>query len=99
MKKRFIVAVDSSTPEQEQAFREWIAGRGWWHWLNNFWLIADSSGEMTASEILDRVRGCYPNVDCVVLELRPDGTDTWAAFGPYSDKRNMFNWLRRNWKQ
>jgi hypothetical protein len=29
--------------------------------------------------------------------LDDDGEDTWAGFGPHSDKRNMFNWLNEKW--
>ena len=98
MKKRFVVAVDKSTPEQDQAFREWVSGSyGWWHWISSMWLIVDLNGILTAMAIRDKVNECYPGVTTFVVEIREDGSTTWSGFGPKAEERNMFTWIRNNW--
>lgn len=98
MSKRFIVGVDSSTEEQDKAFLSFVKshGLGWWHWLENFWLITDSSDQLTASDIRDELGKTYPGVHKLVIELSDSG-DTWSGYGPKSEKRNMFNWLNETW--
>ncbi len=98
MRKRFVVALDSNTGEQNEQFKEYIRDLrlGWWYWLDGFWLLTDSSGELTASELRDDLGEIYPGVRKLVLELRGDD-DTWAGFGPKNDAKNMFSWLKRNW--
>jgi len=98
MKKRFVVAVESSTSEQSAALVEFFEERGvgWWHYLPNLWLISDSNGKLDASEIRDELRLLIPGEHSLVLEFRADG-DTWAGFGPKSERRNMFKWIRGNW--
>lgn len=98
MSKRYIVAVDSSTKEQETAFLALVKadGLGWWHWLNNFWLLTDSEGQLSASEIRHKIMETYPTIHCLVIEL--SGTeDTWAGYGPNTEARDMFKWLKNTW--
>jgi hypothetical protein len=99
MRKRFIVAVDKSTTEQDLAFQSFIKASGfkWWHWLSNLWLLIDEEGNSSAKQIRDRVVELYPGESVWVEELSDVG-DTWAAFGPKSETRNMFPWLVKNWK-
>ncbi len=98
MKKRFVVAIGTSTPEQDQAFREWISGSyGWWHWIGNVWLIVDLNGMLTAAVIRDQLLECYPGVTTLVLELGVSESCTWSGFGPNTEQRNMFKWLENNW--
>ncbi|WP_286816929.1 hypothetical protein [Marinobacter sp. UBA3607] len=98
MKKRFVVALDSSTKEQDEKFKEYIKTNkyGWWHWIDGFWLLVDSSGQLTAKKLRSDLDEFYPRVRRVVLELR-DNDDTWSGFGPKKDGKSMFDWLHRNW--
>jgi hypothetical protein len=98
MKKRFIVALDSSTKEQNDMFKEYIDhhGLGWWHWIKDFWLLIDSKGYLTARELRDELGKIYPGVYKMVLELR-SGDDTWSGYGLAKEDRNMFDWLRKYW--
>jgi len=100
MSKRYIVGLDSSTEEQDDAFLQFINdnGLGWWHWLNNFWLITDSSGKFSAGEIRDELNESHPSVEKLVIELSDSG-DTWSGFGPKSEDQNMFTWLRKTWSK
>lgn len=100
MMKRYVLAVDSSTKEQNDAFLAFVkvTGLGWWHWLDNFWLLADDSDNLSAVTIRDKANECYPGVHKLVLQLDQTG-DTWAGFGPKTDRRDMFTWLRNTWKR
>lgn len=97
MRKRFVVGVDSMSDEQEQKFLEYIRknGYGWWHWLNNFWLIVDGEGKLTASQLRDTLKSIVPNVNLLVIDV--EGKQNWSGFGPRSEERNMFNWIRKTW--
>jgi hypothetical protein len=101
MKKRFIIALDKSTPEQNEAFKNFIdaaAGINWWHWISNVWLIIDEQGKWGSSQLRDKVREFYSGETMFVVELRPDD-DTWSGFGPKGQQQNMFTWLENNWKK
>lgn len=101
MKKRFIIAVSKATPEEDKAFQQFIetAGVGWWHWLPTLWLLYNLEGNWEAAEIRDKVCECYPTKQVFVAELNDASGDTWAAFGPKGENRNMFSWLHRNWSK
>ncbi|SRR6266567_210134 len=100
MRKRFIVAVDDTTPAQNQAFRDFLkaSSLNWWHWISNVWLLIDEAGTWNAAQLRDKAREFYPGENTFIVELRPND-DTWAGFGPNSEKRNMFNWIKQNWKK
>jgi hypothetical protein len=105
MKKRYIIALDSSTEGQNNAFRRFIkdSNFSWWHWIENFWLLIDSAGEYNSEKIRDKVDELFPGVYNLVIELNED-YDTWQGFGPAGggeekEKGNMFTWLRDNWKK
>ncbi len=99
MSKRFIVALNSSTTQQDEAFTAYIKakGLGWWHWLSNIWLVYDPTGDLTARQLRNDLMDIYPNVYTIVLELS-SGTDTWSGFGPKSEGQDMFEWIRKYWK-
>lgn len=99
MKKRFVVCLDSSTPEQNKIFKSFLQENklGWWHWLATTWLVSDSKGKYTAKDIRDTVKRCFPGVHMIVLEIR-GADDTWAGFGSSKPDKNMFDWLKENWK-
>lgn len=98
MRRKFVVAVDSSTPEQAEKLGEYIKnnGLGWWHWLNNFWLLTDQYGKKTASDIRSDLKDIFPGVHLLVLQIDREG-DTWSGFGPSGDKKDMFAWLKSTW--
>ncbi len=97
MKKVYAVALDSNEKEQNTAFKEFIKehGYGWWYWIDGFWLITDSSGELTASKLRTYLNDYYPKIRRLVLELNANDID-WAGYGPTSEEKNMFGWLKRN---
>lgn len=97
--KKFIICLNDTTEAQEQQFVEYIKSINvaWWHWLSGTWLIVDRRNGLTASTLRDQVNICFPNVHCLVFELRDDN-NTWSGLGPNSEEKNMFTWIRENWK-
>lgn len=100
MKKRFIVSLNNSTKAQDQLFVEYIMNNnlGWWHWLKNTWLLVDNSGRLSASELRDIVKDIFKNEHTLVIEIG-NNSDTWAGYGPTSEDKNMFEWLKDQWKK
>lgn len=98
MRRKFAVALDSSTQEQNAELKKFIKdnGLGWWYWINNFWLLTDSKGRLTASDIRDKLSEIYPGVHCLVISLDKD-EDSWSGFGPRNSEKNMFKWLSETW--
>ena len=96
MKKRFVVCYSDNIPkEKEMHFIQFIKDNklGWWHWISNMWLLVDSSGQMTASILRDKICKLYSENRVMVIELDGD-RDTWAGFGPTQPK-NMFDWIKQ----
>lgn len=100
MKKRFVLIIESSTKDQNDAFLVWVKEQrmGWWHWFQNAWLLSNPSGNLTASVIRDKAGEYFPGENTLVIELK-EGEGTWSGFGPKSEKRSMFAWLKRNWRK
>ncbi len=102
MSKRFIIALNSSTTEQNESFLQVIKENsfGWWHHLENFWLLKTHDDEATAESVGQHVEKIYPGVYKLVLELSKDN-DSWHGFGPNGDPKegqaNMFTWLHGDW--
>jgi hypothetical protein len=99
MKKRFVVLVGETPNEAETKFKDWVGAEklGWWHWMPGSWLIVDTSGAKTASELRDAIGKCYGASNSLILELRGKD-DTWSGFGPQAKDHNFFQWIRTNWK-
>lgn len=100
MSKRYIIALDSSTKEQNDELKDFVSehGLGWWHWIKNFWLITDPNEKFSASRIQDVLAETHFGIDCFVIELNDDG-DTWAGYGPKTEKSNMFRWIKETWNR
>lgn len=98
MKNRFIVCVDNSTKSQDNQFIEFLNENrlGWWHYLQNTWMIVDSSGQITITDLRDYAKEAFDNEYNMCFQLY-EGEGTWSGFGPTSDNRNMFKWIRENW--
>ena len=95
-----MVILGSSTAQQDEAFtKELGTAVGWWHWISDSWLIHDPHDRMDVQTVRDKVLTCYPKVRNMVFEIRSDGTDSWAGYGPSSAPQDMGEWLRKNWKK
>ncbi|OFX25758.1 MAG: hypothetical protein A2041_14615 [Bacteroidetes bacterium GWA2_31_9b] len=98
MKKRYIICVNNSSEEQEKKFIDYIKSEkfGWWHYLKNTWLVIDLNGNSEISEIRDKVKELFDNEYNMVFQLKED-EGTWSGFGPKSEQKNMFKWIKENW--
>jgi hypothetical protein len=98
MKKRYIVCVNNSNKIQNEEFLKYLRQKkfGWWHYLDNTWLIVDTKGSSNVQEIRDKARDAFSNEYNIIFELK-EGQGTWAGFGPSSKNRNMFKWIKENW--
>jgi hypothetical protein len=103
MKRRFIVMLNSSTNEQNEAFLAYIKETdiGWWHFISNSWLLYDAENKISAEIIRDKLMEIYPSVTNLVIEVTSPH-EPWQGFGPNGgpngDNLNMFTWLKENWK-
>ena len=100
IRKRYIVAISKRTLEEDQTFIAFLKDEkvGWWHWMDNLWLITTSKEHFTASYIRDKIIELYESDRILVIELK-DGKDTWSGKGPNSEDKNMFKWLKTAWKR
>jgi len=71
MRNKFVILVDSSNKLRDKKFADFLRNSsfGWWHWLNNAWLVVDGSGEMTLSELKDKVKSRFPKDRFIILEV------------------------------
>jgi hypothetical protein len=96
--KRFVLATEALTADQERALAlqfpqpPWA----WWHWLPNCWLLVDQSGQMTADNVRDRFSAVSP-VQCLVLEIDPK---VWTGMFTVDMARRqpMEDWIRSYWE-
>ncbi len=96
MKKRFVVAVAGlTTSETKQVSNLFRDKYGWWHWIDGFWLLTDSSNTLTTKDIRDMIATVKPNSRRIVLEVSNSGD--WSGHGPNSEKKDMFRWIRETW--
>lgn len=97
MKRRFIAAVSGLNKEDQNKFIEFLRqrGLGWWHWIDDLWLITSRRDEISAKDIRDYLRDLASSTRCIVIEIPED--KTWAGFGPAKPPRDMFEWIRNTW--
>ncbi len=96
MKKHFVVAAGPLSTEEEKAITEYFRDKyAWWHWIDGFWLIIDSSGNLTAEDIRNYLHKVAPNARVLVFEVQ--NISDWAGVGPETEDRNMFRWIRKYW--
>lgn len=101
MKRRFIVGTNSTTVEQDREFKDKVLaefpGLGWWHRLDELWLICDRYGRFDAQRLRDIAKDIFSGQKVLVLELNEKG-DTWAGSAPTSVVKETFQWLHSSWK-
>ncbi len=100
MTKRFVIGVQGMTKDEENTFRKYLEekGCGWWHWIDNLWLVVDAKGLLSAQKLRDDLDEIAPGKTHISIEVKAE--KTWAGFGPASKEKNgknMFNWFHKNW--
>ena len=102
MTRRFVAAIEGFTTEEDKRLSNLFNERcAWWHWINGFWMIVDTSNTLDSPAIHDmicEVKG-QPLPVAMVLEvsLIPDGLAGWAGSGPSTHNVNMFQWIEDIW--
>ena len=99
-KKRYIVCLKDPSAGDDKVFISKLKeyGFGWWHWFSHTWLITDIKGKASAAAIRDIVREVYPTSHNMVFEISKD-SDTWSGFGTKTSEKDMFKWIKDNWKK
>ena len=96
MKRRFVVAVDRLTSEQEKALVAYLkdGGLAWWHWLPGVWLATTRREDVNAAQLRDALRDIARPKRLLVLEVGEH--KDWS--GIRNDKK-MFDWIRSTWAE
>ena len=98
-KRRFIVSINQETQENVSSFLEYInqQGFGWWHWIDNFWLLVVLDTQTTIETLRDKLADITGGKTIMVLEIK-SGSFEWANFGPNTEGgKNMSKWLKESW--
>lgn len=99
MNRRFVIAVEGLTVDQEEKFRKYVASIGaWWHWIANIWLLSDvDSSDLTVSDIREKIKEIGgTQIKALVMEIPED--ITWATFGARNNAgKSMADWLKSTW--
>jgi len=95
MKRRFIICVDDSSKEQQDALTQFLKDKkvGYWHWFSDVWLMTDPQRKWTASQLRNELESLLPAAHKLILQI--DGESTWSGFG----KTKMFDWLKQTWSK
>lgn len=93
MKRRYVICVDDSTSEIQDAVTNYLKdeGLGYWHWLTDLWLATDMKKESSAEKIRDDLQLIAKGFYVLVIQL--DGENTWRGWG----NPKMFNWFHETW--
>ena len=95
MTKRFVIATDPLSRDEEKALIKFINRYGWWHWLPNFWLVQDGKDVLTVDKIRDEIHEINKTKRAWVFEVEPI---SWAALTKEdSQGRDGTDWVGRHW--
>jgi len=95
-RRRFLVAAQGLSNDQQSKFTEYTKsnGFGWWHWIDNFWLLTVfGHDEITTEVIRDALIDIAPGARSIVMEIVQD--KDWSGNGVVG--KEMFKWMRDTW--
>ena len=97
MKNRFIIGVDNMSAEEDKKFRNFLQTKncGWWHWIDNFWLVTDRKENLGADDLRDALLDIARGKNSLVMPVSGDAD--WSGYGPSTEEKNMFRWLHKTW--
>ena len=99
MNRRFVIAAEGLTGEQERKVRDYLAEHGaWWHWIDNLWLLSTTttSEDFGTVNILDAISKLNGDAKVLVFEF-PEDIDWAARSKPNRKGKSMSDWLRNAW--
>jgi hypothetical protein len=96
MKRHFLIATDNLSRDDSRAVSDHIKALkvGWWHWIDNLWLIATEKDEVDATDLRDAIIELVAPANVLVVEFAEPVT--WAGYGPSTNRKNMFAWLQNH---
>lgn len=97
--KKVVVLVELIDLEQDKKFEDYVSSMGWgyWHWIDGAWLITKHEDSTAVTELIrDKLSEIAPGKRTFVFEISALGT--WSGFGPNSESKDMFKWIREHWK-
>lgn len=97
MMHMYVLAVQGLSAEKEKGLATYLEkrGYGWWHWIENFWIIVTYSEENFSQKLIDLIN--EDNAHRIfLLQVHPE--KKWHGVGPATDDKNMFEWLEENLK-
>jgi hypothetical protein len=95
--RRFVIATDPLSAAEQKKLSAFLKGYGWWHWLPNFWLVADTTNRLTVEKIRDEIVNISKTTRAWVLQVEPV---TWAALTKEDDQgRDGTDWVKRIWSE
>lgn len=96
--RKFVVCIDGETSNDVSAIKEYVGNQkfGWWHWIDNVWLLTTSNPEIKATDIRDAIRKLSESKWVIVIEVN---SVTWAAYGPETSERSMSKWIKEHWSK
>ena len=92
MMNKYIVSISHFSKDQEENFIKYLKehNSGWWHIINNFWLVSSNSPLVTKESIREELKKDF-NGTLIVLDTT--GSGGWTGFGQTKD----FEWMKNNW--
>ena len=93
MSKRFIIAVESESPNLRDSFTQHLAtlGCGYWHWIGNVWLVEDPRPGQTPELWRNEAWRFFPGETVFVTEVPPgSGWSAWSS-------QEAIDWLNQVW--
>ena len=84
--------MDNFSKEQEADFIKYLKdnGAGWWHMINNSWLVSSHSNDVTKESIRSELQ---KNFKGTLIVLNVTDSANWCGYGQTKD----FEWLKANW--
>jgi hypothetical protein len=97
--RRFVVAAEGLTKEGQNSLVEFFRERklGWWHYIDNFWLVYDRTDTLTSDELRDTIVKFRPSGNPVFV-MQIGKPITWHGQKPKA-KEKMFDWIKGNWSK
>jgi hypothetical protein len=91
--KRFMIVIDQAATSDAAAMSLLIdQGKcGWWHWLNDLWLIVDPDDNASVASWVLKLRKLINTSTKIFIEEVKDGQ--WSVFAPPASHA----WLEESW--
>lgn len=94
MTRRFMVAVQKFTVQEDEQFQAYLKGAfGWWHWFDDFWLLTSRDPDISPAAIREKLDEIAPGKRKLVMEVQED--ISWSG---WKDKAGVFDWLKSTWR-